>query len=138
MDYLVYVEGKAENLQFFLWYCDYVERWSSLLPRQKLLSPVWDPDKGKGWTSGPRVAIHKRSDSEKLTNIITIMERKSISSVNDGPANRHSRSASSSNLSQPRSPAVLDSAPGAEPRSDWQPCKPAPAYVGVGMVTGED
>lgn len=43
MDYLYYVERGAENLQFFLWYCDYVERWSRLLPQQRQMAPVWGP-----------------------------------------------------------------------------------------------
>ena len=43
MDYLYYVERRAEDLQFVLWYCDYVRRWSRLLSHQRQLSPVWDP-----------------------------------------------------------------------------------------------
>lgn len=43
MDYLYYEERRAENLQFFLWYCDYVERWSRLLPHQRQMAPVWGP-----------------------------------------------------------------------------------------------
>ncbi|KAL1901413.1 hypothetical protein Sste5346_001818 [Sporothrix stenoceras] len=43
MDYLYYVERRAENLQFFLWYCDYVERWSRLPSQQRQMAPVWGP-----------------------------------------------------------------------------------------------
>lgn len=43
MDYLVYVELNAENLQFYLWYKDYVERWENEVPDgDKALSPAWD------------------------------------------------------------------------------------------------
>jgi hypothetical protein len=40
MDYLVYVAIDAENLQFFLWYRDYVKRFESLDEQQKTLSPA--------------------------------------------------------------------------------------------------
>ena len=55
MDYLVYIEHNAENLQFWLWYQDYVERFDALPGNQKKLSPEWieevpnlskDPEKG--------------------------------------------------------------------------------------------
>lgn len=43
MDYLVYVEMNAENLQFYLWYQDYVRRWENeVSANDKALSPEWD------------------------------------------------------------------------------------------------
>lgn len=44
MDYLVYVEHTAENLQFFLWYRDYVTRFDALPQEEKNLSPEWVPE----------------------------------------------------------------------------------------------
>lgn len=44
MDYLVYVEYNAENLQFFLWYKDYVRRFNALPETEKVLSKEWIPD----------------------------------------------------------------------------------------------
>ncbi|RDW89173.1 hypothetical protein BP6252_01205 [Coleophoma cylindrospora] len=44
MDYLVYVEHNAENLQFYLWYQEYVRRFESLPESQKVLSPEWKPE----------------------------------------------------------------------------------------------
>lgn len=41
MDYLVYVEHSAENLQFFLWYRNYVRRWEKLSDAEKKLAPEW-------------------------------------------------------------------------------------------------
>ncbi|KAF7874126.1 hypothetical protein EAF04_002798 [Stromatinia cepivora] len=41
MDYLVYIEHDAENLQFYLWYKDYVRRFEALSDREKQLSPEW-------------------------------------------------------------------------------------------------
>lgn len=43
MDYLTYVEMNAENLQFYLWYKDYVHRWETKVSKNdKALSPEWD------------------------------------------------------------------------------------------------
>ena len=44
MDYLVYVEHSAENLQFYLWYQDYVRRWKALSADQRALSPELQAD----------------------------------------------------------------------------------------------
>lgn len=44
MDYLVYVEHNAENLQFFLWYRSYVRRFEALSEQEKVLSPEWIPE----------------------------------------------------------------------------------------------
>lgn len=41
MDYLMYVAKDAENLQFFLWFRDYVKRFESLSENEKRLSPEW-------------------------------------------------------------------------------------------------
>lgn len=41
MNYLKYIEHSAENLQFFLWYRSYVERFSLLPESEKVLSPEW-------------------------------------------------------------------------------------------------
>lgn len=44
MDYLVYVEHSAENLQFYLWYQDYVRRWNTLPASRRALSPEMPAD----------------------------------------------------------------------------------------------
>lgn len=41
MNYLVYIEHSAENLQFFLWYKDYVKRFGAADTRDLSLSPEW-------------------------------------------------------------------------------------------------
>ena len=41
MNYLIYIEHAAENLQFFLWYRDYVKRFNALPASEKALAPVW-------------------------------------------------------------------------------------------------
>lgn len=44
MDYLVYVEYNAENLQFYLWFKDYTKRFNALSENEKALSKEWFPD----------------------------------------------------------------------------------------------
>lgn len=41
MNYLVYVEHAAENLQFFLWYRDYEKRFRSATTSDISLAPEW-------------------------------------------------------------------------------------------------
>lgn len=122
MDYLVYVEHSAESLQFFLWYYDYVQRWSGLLPRQKALSPVWDPEKAHEPRSRFITYSHKRARSQKMNKIISIMEmegdRPPLESPFDG---RESRTSTTS--SRPRSPPSALLSPTESTKGDWQPCE---------------
>lgn len=41
MNYLTYIEHAAENLQFILWYRDYVKRFSEAKTSDIGLAPVW-------------------------------------------------------------------------------------------------
>ncbi|PHH74361.1 hypothetical protein CDD80_3122 [Ophiocordyceps camponoti-rufipedis] len=41
MNYLIYVEHAAENLQFWLWYRDYVKRFASADTADLDLAPIW-------------------------------------------------------------------------------------------------
>ncbi|KAH8895595.1 hypothetical protein GQ53DRAFT_641740 [Thozetella sp. PMI_491] len=41
MDYLMYIEHSAENLQFFLWYQDYVKRFNNANTSDLVLVPEW-------------------------------------------------------------------------------------------------
>lgn len=41
MNYLKYIEHSAENLQFYLWYRSYIERFEKLPASEKALSPEW-------------------------------------------------------------------------------------------------
>ncbi|EPE07396.1 regulator of g protein [Ophiostoma piceae UAMH 11346] len=68
MDYLYYVERRAENLQFFLWFCDYVERWSRLPSHQRQAAPPPPPTynyagAGGGSGAGRQHMLHSRGPS---------------------------------------------------------------------------
>ncbi|KAL8680022.1 MAG: hypothetical protein Q9186_003740 [Xanthomendoza sp. 1 TL-2023] len=41
MNYLIYIEHAAENLQFFLWHKDYVRRFDLLSDHERKLAPEW-------------------------------------------------------------------------------------------------
>ncbi|KAF2810316.1 uncharacterized protein BDZ99DRAFT_386866 [Mytilinidion resinicola] len=41
MNYLKYIELSAENLQFFLWYRDYVKRFNETPAKEQALAPEW-------------------------------------------------------------------------------------------------
>lgn len=41
MNYLVYIEHSAENLQFFLWLRDYTARFQQVPESERALSPEW-------------------------------------------------------------------------------------------------
>ena len=41
MNYLIYIEHAAENLQFYLWFRDYMKRFSELPENERALAPVW-------------------------------------------------------------------------------------------------
>lgn len=41
MNYLIYIEHSAENLQFFLWYRDYLNRFQSATTSDLVLAPEW-------------------------------------------------------------------------------------------------
>ena len=41
MNYLIYIEHAAENLQFFLWHKDFLQRFNKLPPSEQKLAPAW-------------------------------------------------------------------------------------------------
>lgn len=41
MNYLIYIEHAAENLQFWLWYRNYAERFAELPANERNLAPEW-------------------------------------------------------------------------------------------------
>lgn len=47
MNYLVYIEHAAENLQFFLWYRDYIKRFSEQPANERALAPIWSAEQAE-------------------------------------------------------------------------------------------
>jgi len=47
MNYLVYIEHAAENLQFYLWYRDYTKRFSEQPANERALAPIWSAEQAE-------------------------------------------------------------------------------------------
>ena len=47
MNYLMYIEHSAENLQFYLWYRDYLKRFNELPPNERALAPEWSAEQAE-------------------------------------------------------------------------------------------
>ncbi|KAI0803560.1 hypothetical protein GGR55DRAFT_691605 [Xylaria sp. FL0064] len=83
MNYLIYIEHSAENLQFYLWYRDYVRRFKAAPPSETALSKEWtqemeedtlakiQKDAAEKVRKGPPTAmeIFKGTDFEKIREI---------------------------------------------------------------------
>ena len=73
MNYLIYVEHAAENLQFFLWYRGYIKRFETLNHKDKVLSPEWtandQKDAWEDWQKS-RAKVHKRQVSTAVTELL--------------------------------------------------------------------
>ena len=54
MNYLIYIEHAAENLQFFLWYRDFAKRFSELPPNERALAPVWTAEQAEADAQVPQ------------------------------------------------------------------------------------
>ena len=80
MNYLIYIERSAENLQFFLWHRDYVQRFKEAKTSDIALAPEWTQameeetaariqkehtDKIRKDIKTPAIAIFKGTDFEK-------------------------------------------------------------------------
>lgn len=78
MNYLIYVEHSAENLQFYLWHQDFASRFASASTRDKALAAEWTQEMqdeavsklrkgnaGKNRPEGPAADIFKGTDFEK-------------------------------------------------------------------------
>ncbi len=125
MDYLYYVEHSAQSLQFFLWYYEYIQRWSQLPPEEKALAAVWDPEKVEEPRPRYITYSHKRAVSEKMNKILSIMDMEPKASK-DGSGDRQSTQSAtpalSHNFSKPRNASVSSTNSSTSSNSaDWQP-----------------
>lgn len=73
MNYLMYIERSAENLQFFLWYHNYVERWTQLPRCERERSPVWGLGKRVYLRSRPQ-SIKMEERIDKLSRTLTVLD----------------------------------------------------------------
>ena len=62
MNFLLYIENSAENLQFYLWFRDYVKRFDQLPENEKKLSSPWIAEQPK-----PKLAPAKSTANLDMT-----------------------------------------------------------------------
>src|SRR5271170_2454738 len=65
MEYVYHIEHNAENLQFFLWYRDYVKRFEALPENERALAPQWTIDVAEAQALASQTnAVGKRINPE--------------------------------------------------------------------------
>lgn len=55
MDYTKYIEHDPENLQFYLWYRDYVKRFDALPDNERALAPEWTVEQANAEAAAARL-----------------------------------------------------------------------------------
>ncbi|OJD35255.1 regulator of g protein signaling superfamily [Diplodia corticola] len=61
LNYLKYIELSAENLQFYLWFHDYVKRFEALSQSEKALSPEWTSEQAESEAHAAKPSNRKSS-----------------------------------------------------------------------------
>ena len=64
MNYLVYIEHAAENLQFFLWHRDYTKRFSDLPPSEGALAPEWTAEQAEAEANQQTPGLKQKISAE--------------------------------------------------------------------------
>lgn len=149
MDYLVYIEHNAENLQFYLWYRDYERRFNALPETEKALSKEWVPEAKEI----PNLAkdAEKEAGKTKRSAIKSMMENgydskgaalftedREVTAAEDRHASIFRENASTIAPSFSDSTATPSTAEvTAQAGLKWQPCEPIPAdwsYTGCSLT----
>ncbi|KAI9643900.1 hypothetical protein NHQ30_007251 [Ciborinia camelliae] len=114
MDFLVYIEHDAENLQFYLWYKDYVRRFEALANHEKKLSPEWTPET----TEPPNLAKDpEKSGVRRLKSTIDMLDCNDMAGFDGDLKSRDGLpspvpSRGDSAIGSPKSPSVWSEGPG--------------------------
>ena len=69
MNYLIYIEHAAENLQFFLWYRNYVKRFDALASNEKALAPVWSVEQAEAEANIPQNTLAPKTISPETAAV---------------------------------------------------------------------
>jgi len=70
MDFLKYIEHSAENLQFYLWYKDYEQRFNKLPQSERILSPEWTPEQEEQEAATYRALLKKKTLAAEANDIM--------------------------------------------------------------------
>lgn len=101
MNFLKYIELSAENLQFFLWYRDYVKRFNALPESDKVLSPEWTGETNNANDPKPSPLLYS-------TEAATIL--KGTDFATEGRRAESDKAASDPFHTPPRTPSSFDQA----------------------------
>jgi hypothetical protein len=69
MNYLIYVEHAAENLQFYLWLRDYTRRFAELPPSEAALSPEWVAERAEHKVAAEKMAVASKGTTPRAAEI---------------------------------------------------------------------
>jgi hypothetical protein len=126
MDYLVYVEFNAENLQFYLWYEDYKRRFMELSAWERALSPEWIPEVKEA----PDLVKSLEKEERRKRDISVGNSTKGIIVFSDRalgspPARNPSVLGRTMPSVAPSTIALSNAEVAAQASLKWQPCKSA-------------
>ncbi|KAI0131063.1 hypothetical protein F4814DRAFT_437681 [Daldinia grandis] len=128
LNYLMCIERSAENLQFFLWYHNYVKKWAQLPRCERERSPVWRLGKRVYLRPRPRsIKMEERIDN--LSQILTILDRDTPTETQEAMqgSKPESKIGVDINFSKPRALALPSEVnDGAQNEWRWQPFSTQP------------
>ncbi|KAH7419829.1 regulator of G protein-like protein [Cadophora sp. MPI-SDFR-AT-0126] len=141
MDYLVYVEFSAENMQFYLWFKDYVRRFEALPEKEKALSPEFLPeinvpdltkDGGKGERKETRreasnALMETRYDGKSLV-LNTSTSQGSAQDLRTAHNHMESELRESPSVTSGSTAVPSDAEVVAQAGLKWQPCSHYPTH----------
>jgi hypothetical protein len=82
MNYLLYIEHSAENLQFFLWYRDYAKRFDQANTADIALAPEWTDAQHEAAMQATQVVSQKKVNSETTAEMFKDTDFEKIPRVN--------------------------------------------------------
>jgi hypothetical protein len=102
MDFLRYIEYDAENLQFFLWYKDYCQRFDVLPENERRLAPEW--------TAEQALAERTNAEKEKPKKVVANQGTEALKGSDFDPNEKLGMPAAAPNPfnTPPRTPSAAD------------------------------
>jgi hypothetical protein len=80
MDFLKYIEHSAENLQFYLWFKDYEQRFNSAPDADRKLSPEWTIEQEEAEAADYRAQLKKKTLAAEAQ---TILKKQNLSPADE-------------------------------------------------------
>lgn len=124
MDYLVYVEFNAENLQFYLWFKDYTKRFNALPESERALSKEYIPDTKEAPDLSKDPEKPEPKKSTRKASVANIMEKgyaiKEAAMFSEDEVTLGARSPGTPSLAG--STALSNADVAAQSGMKWQPC----------------